>query len=70
MEATKVESRRVQWQMLTEGVQVWAPFGQHGWRAGTVVGCAPGVRDREQGRRVAGELFWRKAELKGRNKKS
>jgi hypothetical protein len=64
--------------MLTEGAQVWAPFGDHGWRAGTVLGLGKNRGDRTvvrlafetggKGRRVAGELFSRKAELKGKDK--
>jgi hypothetical protein len=34
---TMIEPRPVHWRMLTDGAQVWAPFGEHGWRAGTVV---------------------------------
>jgi hypothetical protein len=29
-------SRRAQWRMLTEGALVWAPVGEHGWRAATI----------------------------------
>jgi hypothetical protein len=75
---TTIEPRRVQWRMLIEGSQVWAPFGDHGWRAGTVLGLGKNRGDNTvvrlafetggQGRRVAGKLFWRKAELKGRDK--
>ena len=64
--------------VLTEGAQVWAPFGDHGWRAGTVLGLGKNRGDRTvvrlafetggKGRRVAGELFWRKPELKGKDK--
>ena len=75
---TTVEARRALWRMLTEGAQVWAPFGDHAWRAGTVLGLGKNRGDRtvvrlafETGgkrRRVAGELVWRKPELKGKDK--
>ena len=75
---TTIESRRVQWRMLTEGAQVSAPFGDHGWRACTVIGLGKNRGDNTvvrlafetggQGRRIAGELYWRKAELKGKDK--
>ena len=75
---TTIEARRAPWRMLTEGAQVWAPFGDHGWRAGTVLGLGKNRGDRTvvrlafetggKGRRVAGELFWRKPELKGKDK--
>ena len=78
MEPTNVQSRRVQWRMLTTGALVWAPFGGHSWRAATVIGLGKNRGDNTvvhlsfesggKGRRVAGELFWRKAELKGRDK--
>jgi hypothetical protein len=74
----KIESRPVQWRMLTEGALVWAPFGDHGWRTATVLSLGKNRGDRTvvhlsfetggKGRRVAGELFWRKAELKGKDK--
>jgi len=64
--------------MLTTGALVWAPFGGHSWRAATVIGLGKNRGDNTvvhlsfesggKGRRVAGELFWRKAELKGRDK--
>jgi hypothetical protein len=75
---TTIEARRALWRMLTEGAKVWAPFGDHGWRAGTVLGLGKNRGDRTvmrlafetggKGRRVAGELVWRKAELKGKDK--
>jgi hypothetical protein len=68
----------VQWRMLIEGSTVWAPFGNHGWRPGIVIGLGKNRGDRTvvhlsfetggQGRRVAGELYWRKIELKGKDK--
>jgi hypothetical protein len=55
-----------------------APFGDHGWRAATVLGLGKNRGDNTvvhlafemggNGRRVAGELFWRKPELKGTDK--
>jgi hypothetical protein len=64
--------------MLIDGSTVWASFGEHGWRAGTVLGLGKNRGDRTvvhlafetggKGRRIADELFWRKAELKGRDK--
>src|SRR6266849_10858409 len=78
MEPTNVQSRRVQWRMLTTGALVWAPFGGHSWRAATVIGLGKNRGDNTvvhlsfesggKGRRVAGELFWRKSELKGKDK--
>jgi hypothetical protein len=76
MEGT--QPRPVQWRMLITGSTVWAPFGDHGWRAATVIGLGKNRSERTvvqlafetggKGRRVAGELFWRKAELKGADK--
>lgn len=73
-------SRPVQWRMITEGGLVWAPFGEHGWRAATVTGLGKNRGDRTvvhlsfetggQGRRIANVLFWRKPELKGQDKPS
>jgi hypothetical protein len=73
-----IKPRPVQWRMLTEGALVWAPFGNHGWRAATVVGLGKNRSDRTvvhlvfetggQGRRIAGDLYWRKPELKGKDK--
>jgi hypothetical protein len=64
--------------MLSVGSTVWAPFGDHGWRAGVLIGLGKNRGDNTvvhlafetggKGRRVAGELFWRKPELKGRDK--
>ena len=78
MEATKVASRRAPWRMLGLGSTVWAPFGDHGWRPGVVTGLGKNRGDRTmvhlsfetggKGRRIAGELFWRKPELKGNDK--
>jgi hypothetical protein len=55
-----------------------APFGEHWWRQGIVIGLGKNRGDRTvvhlsfetggKSRRVAGELFWRKAELKGKDK--
>lgn len=75
---TIIEPRRVQWRLLTEGAAGWGPFGDHGWRAGTVLSLGKNRGNRTvvhlafetggKGRRVAGELYWRKAELKGKDK--
>jgi len=80
MKPTTLASRRVQWRMLTDGALVWAPFGEHGWRAATVTGLGKNRGDRTvvhlsfetggKGRRVADELFWRKSELKGLDRPS
>jgi len=53
-------------------------FGDHGWRPATVIGLGKNRADRTvvhlsfetggKGRRVAGELYWRKPELKGKDK--
>lgn len=77
MERT-IEPRPVQWRMLITGSTVWAPFGDHGWRAATVVGLGKNRGERTvvrlafktggQGTRYAERLFWRKAERKGRDK--
>ena len=78
MEAGKTESRRAPWRMLSLGATVWAPFGDHGWRPGIVIGLGKNRGDSTvvhlafetggKGRRVAGELYWRKPELKGKDK--
>jgi hypothetical protein len=75
---TTIEARPVAWRMLIEGSTVWAPFGEHGWHAATVIGLGKKRGNRTvvhlsfetggQGRRLAGELYWRKAELKGKDK--
>jgi hypothetical protein len=66
MESTNLESRRVQWRMLTEGASVWAPFGEQNRGDNTVAHLA--FETGGKGRRCAGELFWRKPELKGKDK--
>jgi hypothetical protein len=53
-------------------------MGTYGWRAATVLSLGKNRGENTvvrlafetggQGRRVAGELFWRKAELKGKDK--
>ena len=78
MEPGKTEPRRAPWRMLSLGSTVWAPFRDHGWQPGTVIGLGKNRGDRTvvhltfqtggKGRRVAGELFWRKPELKGQDK--
>jgi hypothetical protein len=66
--------------MLTTGALVWAPVGKHGWRGALVAGLGKNRDDNTivhlafdtggQGRRLAGELFWRKPELRGKDKPS
>lgn len=78
MEAITIEPRRALWRMHSLGSTVWAPFGDHGWRPGVVTGLGKNRGDRTvvhlsfetggKGRRIAGELFWRKPELKGKDK--
>jgi hypothetical protein len=78
MNSTNIEPLPVQWRMLAVGSTCWAPFGNHGWRAGTVLSLGKNRGDNTvvhlsfetggQGRRTAGELYWRKVELKGRDK--
>jgi hypothetical protein len=77
-----VDSERIAqqapWRMLTIGSTVWAPFGAHGWRPGTIIDLGKNRGDKTivylsfetggKGRRIAGELYWRKPELKGRDK--
>lgn len=74
---TKLEPLAVQWRMLAVGSQVWSPRSG-GWAPATVVSLGKNRGERTivhlafhtggQGRRVAGELFWRKPELKGKDK--
>lgn len=76
--STAIESRRAPSRMLTLGSTVWAPFGEHGWRPGIIIGLGKNRADRTivhlkfetggRGRRVASELYWRKPELKGKDK--
>jgi hypothetical protein len=63
--------------MLTLGSYVWAPFGDHGRQPRTIIGLgknrgdyhrASQLRNPGQGQRYAGEFFWRKPELKGKDK--
>jgi hypothetical protein len=78
MEAERIEPRRAPWRMLSLGATVWAPFGDHGWRPGIVIGLGKNRGDSTvvhlafetggKGRRVAGELYLRKPELKGKDK--
>ena len=75
-----VQARAVQWRMLTPGARVWAPQGNYGWRAATVTGLGKNRGERTvvhlaferggHGTRYAAQLFWRKVELKGRDKPS
>jgi hypothetical protein len=76
--STQVESLTVQWRMLAIGSTCWAPRGGRGWAAATVTGLGKNRGDNtvvhlsfergRQGTRYAAELFWRKAELKGKDK--
>jgi hypothetical protein len=80
MEPTKLPASRVQWRALTTGALVWAPMSNHGWRAAIVTGLGKNRGDHTvvllafdtggTGRRLAGELFWRKPELRGKDKPS
>jgi len=77
-----VDSERIAqqapWRMLTIGSTVWAPFGAHGWRPGTIIDLGKHRSDKTivhlsfetggKGRRIAGELYWRKPELKDSDK--
>jgi hypothetical protein len=73
-----IEARPVSWRHLTTGASVWAPFGNHGWRAATVVAlgknrdawtvCQLLFENGGQGKRQAGQLFWRKLLLHGADK--
>ena len=64
--------------MLTLGSSVWAPFGEHGWRPGIITGLGKNRGDSTvvhlhfetggSGQRYAGALYWRKPELKGKDK--
>jgi hypothetical protein len=73
-----IEPRRAPWRELTLGSTVWAPFGEHGWRPGIITGLGKNRGDNTvvhlrletggKGRRVAGELWWRKPEVKGQDK--
>jgi hypothetical protein len=72
------EPKRAPWRMLSVGSTVWCPFGNHGWRAATIIGLGKNRADRTivhlafenggKGQRYAGELYWRRAELKGQDK--
>jgi hypothetical protein len=73
-----IEARRASWRMLTLGSSVWAPFGAHGWRPGMITGLGKNRGERTvvhlsfatggKGKRRAGELYWRRPELKGKDK--
>jgi hypothetical protein len=75
-----IKPQRAPWRMLRPGSTVWAPFGEYGWRPGIVTGLGKNHGDRTvvhlsfetggKSRRVAGELYWRKPELKGTDKPS
>jgi hypothetical protein len=72
------ESRPVSWRHLTCGASVWAPFGNHGWRAATVIALGKNRAERTvctllfenggQGKRLASQLYWRKVLLHGADK--
>jgi hypothetical protein len=75
---TNIEPRRASWRMLITGSTVWAPFGESGWRPGIITGLGKNRGDRTivhlsfetggSGQRYARELWWRKPELKGKDK--
>jgi hypothetical protein len=76
--STSVEPRLASWRLLAVGSTVWAPFVEHGWRAGTITGLGKNRGSNTvvhlhfetggKGRRLAGELFWRTPELRGEDK--
>jgi hypothetical protein len=75
---TIIAARPVPWCQLCLGSTCWAPCGQHGWRAATVIGLGKNRGDRTivhlhfetggQGQRYASELYWRKPALKDKDK--
>jgi hypothetical protein len=75
---TTIEPRRAAWRKLSLGSTVWAPFGAPGWRPGIIIGLGKNRGDNMvvhlrfetggKGGRVAGEIYWRKTELKGKDK--
>ena len=78
MQSANIEPRRASWRMITLSANVWAPFGEHGWRPGVITGLGKNRGDNTvvrlrfetggKGQRYAGQLFWRKPGLKGRDK--
>jgi hypothetical protein len=78
MNSTSIEPRRASWRQLIEGSLVWAPFGEHGWRPGIVTRLGKNRGDRTvvhlsfetggSGQRYAADLWWRKPELKGKDR--
>jgi hypothetical protein len=64
--------------MLAVGGTVWAPMGSYGFRPGTIIGLGKNRGEHTvvhlsfqtggSGQRYAGELWWRKPELKGKDK--
>jgi hypothetical protein len=70
-----IESRRTPWRMLTLGSYVWAPFGDHGWRPGTIIGLgkesrrpyhrASQLRNRGQGPSLRGRVLLAQAGVEG-----
>jgi len=75
---TTITPRRASWRMLTTGSHVWCPYGEHGWRPAIITGLGKNRGDRTvihlhfdnggSGQRYAGELWWRRPELKGKDK--
>jgi hypothetical protein len=73
-----VEAHAGKWRMLTEGSTVWVLFGSHGWRPGIITGLGKNRGDQTvvhlrfetggMGQRYAGESYWRKPELKAKDK--
>jgi hypothetical protein len=64
--------------MLAIGSTIWAPFGNHGWRAATVIQLGKNRKQAtvvhlsfengSKGKRYVGRLYWRKPELRGNDK--
>jgi hypothetical protein len=75
---TTIEPRRAAWRKLSLGSTVWAPFDAPGWPPGIIIGLGKNRGDKlvvhrrfetgGKGGRVAGEIYWRKPELKGKDK--
>jgi len=75
VQSTTIESRQAPWRQLSLGSTVWAPFREHGWRPGIVTSLGKNRGDNTavylrfetggKGQGYAGELWWRKPELKG-----
>jgi hypothetical protein len=76
---TRIEPRRAAWRMLSIGSTIWAPLGERGWRPEIITGLGKNRRDRTvvhlhfenggSGQRYASQLYRRKPELKGKDKR-